>query len=159
MTSEHSRQPRRRWNIALVVLGGASAAVAATGLLPSASQAATQAQPNWSAVIQCESGGDPTAQNAHSTASGLFQFLDSSWAAYGGLQYGQRAMDATVAQQYAVAATAYQDSGLSPWAASESCWGGRASSRSYVALAPQRNAPPVANPVAIVQGVAAPGPS
>lgn len=33
------------------------------------------------AVIRCETGGtfDPTAQNPRSTASGLLQFLDSTW--------------------------------------------------------------------------------
>jgi hypothetical protein len=30
-------------------------------------------------VIDHESGGDPKAENPHSSASGLFQFLDSTW--------------------------------------------------------------------------------
>ncbi len=30
-------------------------------------------------IIQCESHGDPTAKNPHSTASGLFQHLASLW--------------------------------------------------------------------------------
>lgn len=38
-----------------------------------------------------ESGGDYTAEAAGSTASGAYQFLDSSWAGYGGFQ---RAADA-----------------------------------------------------------------
>ncbi|MGA7229202.1 MAG: transglycosylase SLT domain-containing protein [Acidimicrobiia bacterium] len=32
------------------------------------------------AVLQCESGGDPNAYNPYSGASGLFQFLPSTWA-------------------------------------------------------------------------------
>jgi len=30
-------------------------------------------------IIQCESGGNPNAQNPHSSAYGLCQYLDSSW--------------------------------------------------------------------------------
>lgn len=35
------------------------------------------------ALIQKESSWNPNAQNPHSTAYGLFQFLDSTWAGYG----------------------------------------------------------------------------
>lgn len=35
-------------------------------------------------VLRCESGGDPTAENPTSSASGLWQILDSTWAGYGG---------------------------------------------------------------------------
>ena len=35
-------------------------------------------------VLARESGGNPTAQNPRSTASGLWQFLDSTWANYAG---------------------------------------------------------------------------
>lgn len=35
-------------------------------------------------VLARESGGDPTAQNPHSTASGLWQILDSTWSRYAG---------------------------------------------------------------------------
>jgi len=31
-------------------------------------------------IMMCESGGNPLAQNPNSTAKGLFQFLDSTWA-------------------------------------------------------------------------------
>ncbi|MDH3306126.1 MAG: transglycosylase SLT domain-containing protein [Acidimicrobiia bacterium] len=31
-------------------------------------------------VMACESGGNPNAKNPHSTATGLFQFLDGTWA-------------------------------------------------------------------------------
>ena len=31
-------------------------------------------------VMACESGGNPLAENDHSTATGLFQFLDGTWA-------------------------------------------------------------------------------
>lgn len=35
-------------------------------------------------VLACESGGNPTAQNPTSTASGLWQILDGTWAGFGG---------------------------------------------------------------------------
>lgn len=35
-------------------------------------------------VLARESGGNPTAQNPHSTASGLWQVLDSTWRGYAG---------------------------------------------------------------------------
>lgn len=92
------------------------------------------ADPDWTPVIQCESGGNPTAQNPSSTASGLFQFLDTSWLAYGGGQYAPRAKDATPAQQTAIANRAYAQAGLIPWAASRSCWGGKVSTGNPVTL-------------------------
>lgn len=35
-------------------------------------------------VMMCESGGNLTAQNRHSTASGKWQILDSTWNGFGG---------------------------------------------------------------------------
>lgn len=78
---------------------------------------------NWDPIIACESGGDPTAANANSTASGLYQFLDSTWQSLGGST--ARAKDASVAEQTAIANKAYAQSGLTPWAASKSCWAGK----------------------------------
>jgi cell wall-associated NlpC family hydrolase len=78
---------------------------------------------NWDPIIRCESSGNPKAANRRSTASGLLQFLDSSWAAYGGLKYSRRAKDATPAQQLEIANNAYARSRLTPWAASKRCWG------------------------------------
>lgn len=48
-------------------------------------------------VIAHESGGNPTAANPTSSASGLFQDLDSTWGGYGGYA---RAADAPVSVQY-----------------------------------------------------------
>lgn len=81
---------------------------------------------NWGAIIQCESGGNPLAQNPHSTASGLYQILDSTWAGYGGYR---RAKDAPVSVQTAKAMTL----GISAWNASRSCWEGK--SGSYIPAA------------------------
>jgi hypothetical protein len=75
-----------------------------------------------SCIANAESTGNPSAVNSSSGAGGLYQFLPSSWAAYGGTQYAPVAQDATVAQQTAVAQTALAESGTSPWAG-DSCIG------------------------------------
>lgn len=121
MPGQHrAHRPSRIPGIIAAIGVAAGSAWLITATAPSA-----RADISWGAIISCESGGNPTAQNPASTASGLFQFLDTSWAAYGGTQYASRAKDATPAQQYAVANTAYAQSGLTPWAASQSCWGGK----------------------------------
>lgn len=89
-------------------------------------------------VISCESGGNPTAQNPTSTASGLYQFLDSSWIAYGGGRYASRAKFATPAQQAEIADAAYARDGLTPWASSQSCWAPKvAATGRHAAVAPR----------------------
>lgn len=52
-------------------------------------------------IIARESGGNPTAQNPTSTASGLYQFINGTWKAYGGST--PTAKQASVAEQNAVA--------------------------------------------------------
>lgn len=50
-------------------------------------------------IAKYESGGNPTAQNPSSSASGLYQFLDTTWQAVTGRS--DRAMDAPVSVQTA----------------------------------------------------------
>jgi len=69
----------------------------------------------WNCIIAHESRGNPSAVNSSSGAGGLFQFLPSSWAAYGGLAYASRAEYASVGAQWAVAEHAQAVSGWSPW--------------------------------------------
>lgn len=73
----------------------------------------------------CESRHSYTAKNSRSTASGGYQFLNSSWAAYGhAARYGvRRAMDATPAQQDEAALMTWERDGTRPWYASRHCWG------------------------------------
>ena len=116
----------------------ATLGVAAGVILASGNTA--HADLDWAPIIACESGGNPTAQNPSSTASGLFQFLDTSWIAYGGGTYARRAKDATPAQQYEIANRAYAQSGLTPWTASKGCWGGK-SAPTQLPSTPPRTSP------------------
>jgi Transglycosylase-like domain len=70
-------------------------------------------------VVKRESGGDPRAQNPSSSASGLFQFIDSTWRAYAkesgiGDQYA-RAKHAPAATQWALARWVVENKGRYPW--------------------------------------------
>lgn len=73
----------------------------------------------------CESDGSPTApinytaQNPDSTASGGFQFLDTTWNRFHGFL---RAKDAPPAIQDSYAERTFAEDGTSPWISSESCW-------------------------------------
>lgn len=124
MSGRH-RKPvdHRRRNSALVITTGTFAAI------PFTTGMASAATPHdgWAPLIRCESGGNPKAQNASSTASGLFQFLDSTWRSNGGGKYAKRAKDATVSQQYEIANLLLHRAGLAPWAASKRCWSGKTS--------------------------------
>jgi len=77
-------------------------------------------------VRRRESGGNYSAENPTSTASGAYQFLDSSWrtlsarAGYGG--YGGHAAYAPAWVQDAVAVWTVENIGRSPWySASKPC--------------------------------------
>lgn len=72
----------------------------------------------------CESRNVPTAKNPNSTASGRFQFLNSSWRGYALEHWGTLEghdvfdYDDNTELAYYVAKTY----GLSPWYASRHCW-------------------------------------
>jgi hypothetical protein len=74
-----------------------------------------------SAVVPCESGGNPHAVNSIG-AGGLFQFLPSTWHMLGGRGLPQ---NAPVSEQWAKAQKLYAQSGTSPWYASKPCWSHR----------------------------------
>lgn len=73
-------------------------------------------------IAHCESGGevDPyRAKNHHSTASGKYQVLNTTWDGYFGYV---RAMDAPPWVQEQFALELYRAQGTTPWNASRSCW-------------------------------------
>jgi len=76
-------------------------------------------------IRRCESTNNYQAANPRSTARGAYQFLRSSWAAYGHAdRYGvSEAHNATNAQQDEAALITWQRDGTRPWNASRSCWG------------------------------------
>lgn len=71
-------------------------------------------------IRQCESGGNYRAQNRHSTASGAFQDLDSTWGHFRGYS---RAMYAprNVQDEFNIRLWNH-GRGASQWNASRSCW-------------------------------------
>lgn len=73
-------------------------------------------------VVECESGFKPNAQNAYSTASGLFQFLDSTWKSQS-TKYGVTTQKNDPYGQIEVATHMIADGGITHWNASKSCWG------------------------------------
>lgn len=132
----HHKPGHVKTNARRLAIGGALATAAAVGTTGAASAdpaVVTVSTPapavDWTPIIRCESGGSPTvdrlAVDGASTASGLYQFVDGTWAAYGGLQFAPRAKDATPAEQTIVAERAFAANGLTDWASSKGCWGGK----------------------------------
>lgn len=128
------------------------------------------------AIEQCESGGK-NVQNATSSASGHFQIIDSTWAAYGGKEFAPTAQDATAAEQRIVAERILAAQGTAPWNASKSCWAGKTGAAPKAAPkhaapetvrasapAPKPKPAPTAKhraiePVAVVRSTNGPGPA
>lgn len=68
-------------------------------------------------VARAESGFNPLAKNPHSSATGLFQILKSTWTATGCTGTSTIASD-----NIACARKLYDDAGTAPWTASEAGW-------------------------------------
>ncbi|MBV8980742.1 MAG: transglycosylase family protein [Acidimicrobiia bacterium] len=95
----------------------------------SAKQARKSRDPGWAywsvRIRGCESHGRPdappdyAAKNPHSSASGAYQILDSTWVGRFGVRH---ASEASPAQQEAAAAELYRRYGTASWAASAPCW-------------------------------------
>ncbi len=106
---KHSKPTRKHIRRALL---GISIAATATTVQPASAAPLTTLH----GIAWCESNDNPIAVNSNSGASGLFQFLSSTWANYGG--YSQ-ARYAPVSVQIQKASSMP----LSAWNASISCWG------------------------------------
>ena len=73
-------------------------------------------------IAYCESGYKKDIKNTQSSASGIFQFLDSTFY-YQAKKYGLRSTDKnSVEIQAELAARMLADGGFSHWYASKSCW-------------------------------------
>ncbi|WP_407638766.1 transglycosylase family protein [Allokutzneria albata] len=89
-------------------------AVAAAPFVVTAGTAS--AAPNWDALAKCESGGNASI-NTGNGYSGLYQFKQSTWLAYGGGAYAKNAHQATAAQQTEIAARLLAARGPGQWPA------------------------------------------
>ncbi|WP_374196865.1 transglycosylase family protein [Streptomyces sp. ISL-100] len=95
---------------------GSVAAAGAAGMLVLAGTGNASAAPaaDWSAVAQCESGGDWNANTGNGFSGGL-QFTQSTWSAYGGTTYAASAHQATPQEQAKVADKVLQGQGIGAW--------------------------------------------
>lgn len=80
----------------------------------SSASSAYSAFPGAACIVSRESGGNATAQNPYSSASGLFQDLSTTWNNYDGYP---AAKDAPVSVQIQFNQRLAATAGLSPWAA------------------------------------------
>lgn len=117
----HRKPSHTGRNVATVAALGAIAFAGINGVSDAAE--APAAGP-LDAIAKCESGGSYTAQNPRSSASGKYQFLDSTWQAMGGTG---KARNASPAEQDMRAQKLLAQQGTSPWNASSSCWSGKTS--------------------------------
>ena len=73
-------------------------------------------------IAKCESGLNPEAKNPRSTASGIFQFINSTFI-HQAQAYGLPTDDKNdPVIQIKLAANMIRDGGLHHWNASKSCW-------------------------------------
>lgn len=106
--------------VALVGVSGSFVGAIAT----SANAAPTNGSANGvlAKIKYCESTNNYQAQNPNSTASGAYQFLDTTWRSLNASHGYARAKYAPAAVQDAAAVELYNQMGTSPWLASQPCW-------------------------------------
>ncbi len=89
----------------------------ASGQLSIESQILLSLPPVMLEIARAESNLDPTAKNASSTASGLFQILNGTWEAYGCVGDVFEATD-----NIDCARKIFYKEGTKPWEASRTIW-------------------------------------
>jgi hypothetical protein len=67
---------------------------------------------NWAALANCEAGGNPQAYNPAGPFYGLYQFMESTWQAVGGVGLPT---DASASEQTYRAQILYNRSGAGQW--------------------------------------------
>ena len=112
---QHGRVRRPLKIRSLAVRGAAAGILAGTAVLGLAGTAAAAPDSTWDAVAGCESGNNWSINTGNGYYGGL-QFSQSTWAAYGGLDYAPRADLATREQQIAVAEKTLAGQGWAAWA-------------------------------------------
>jgi hypothetical protein len=109
---------RRFLTAAAVVAGAAALNGCALGALP-ANQSGGGGGPTWTVwddLAECEAGGNWSINTGNGYSGGL-QFLGSTWVAYGGRQFAERAYQATREEQIIVAERIRADVGFRAWPA------------------------------------------
>jgi hypothetical protein len=68
-------------------------------------------------IVMCESHGNFRARNAHSSAGGAYQILDSTWYAHGGSRYNDShpAAVAPPLEQHKIAGRIWRSGGAGQW--------------------------------------------
>ena len=67
---------------------------------------------NWAALAECESGGNPQADNPAGPYYGLYQFMESTWRSVGGIGLPTQA---SASEQTYRAQILYNRSGAGQW--------------------------------------------
>lgn len=111
MAGRHRAPTNTKKNLQRAGLTGTGALVA-VGALPGIASAAPDTA--WDAVAACESSGNWAINTGNGYYGGL-QFKQSTWEAFGGLEYADRADHATREQQIAVAEKTLQAQGWGAW--------------------------------------------
>lgn len=74
-------------------------------------------------IARCESQLNPHAKNTGSTATGIFQFLHSSWEGYSLLHWGYIPDVEDGARNIELGVWVLARDGTTPWVTSRPCWG------------------------------------
>lgn len=120
--AKHRKVSRKTKKMAAITAAMAIPAVAGTMITPAIAHA-----DDLDVIEQCESGGRNVMNSSGSSAGGYYQITKGTWADNGGLKYAPSAIQATKAEQRAVAERLYASRGTQPWDASSGCWGGKTS--------------------------------
>ena len=111
-----AKNPTARTRVATLatVLGTLATTAVAGATLAAPAEAATNYFAAWDRVAHCESSGNWHIHTGNGFYGGL-QFTNSTWAAYGGHRYADRADHASRAEQIAVARRVLASQGPHAW--------------------------------------------